>query len=646
MTDDFMATARKRMDAARDVELPHIERGVSDLEFVTGEGQWPEEDRRQREAEGKPCLVFNAMPQLLRQVTGQIRTINPAIKVAPADSAASKDVAEVVEGLVRHIEYESNATSIYEAAAESAAACSIGNWRIGTRYCEGDTFDQEIMIERIFNPFAVFYDPQAQHATREDARYCFIVDEMAAEAFKAAYPDAKMDDFTSEHRPPEFIHWGNQETVVVAEYFWIEDKEYEVFQLATGQVVRGPLPKGIEFSRKRTVTEPVVKWAKISGSEVLEGPQVFPGRHIPVVAVTGEEFHLGEVRYRSSVIRFAKDAQVLYNVSRSAMAEITMGQPRAPYMVTAQQIAGLESIWNTANTANRAYLPYNVDEGAPPPMRIPPPVSSQGLMNESQIAAEDMKRTTGIYDASLGARSNETSGVAINARKQESQNATSVYADNMVKAVAHTGRIIVGMIPEIYDAKRAVRILGEDDQEKMVVINDLMIADGEIQPVNDMRVGKYDVRVGVGPAYSTRREAASEGMMEFLRVVPQAAAVTADLVAKSQDWPDADRIAERLRKALPPGMAEPDEDPSPEEQQAMMQAQQAAMQQQQVQQAAMQIDMRKAEAEATEAEADAAKAQAEAQLKQLELAQTSGQLDALINQRVQIAVQATRQGLL
>ena len=617
--EDIIAAARKRMDEAAASDIDNRDRAQDDLRYLIGD-QWPEEVRTEREGEGKPCLTINRLPQFVRQVTGQIRQMNPAVRVVAADSAASDEVAEIYAGLIKQIEYKSDAATIYEGAAESAAACSIGHWRIRADYADGMTFDQEILIERIHNPFAVFWDPLAKDPTRKDARYCFITEDVAKEDFRAQYPEADMSDVTAENQMDAIRQWITAETVTVAEYFWIEQEEKEIALLPSGQVLEGPFPKGVEFPKKRKVKLPRVKWAKVTFNEVLEGPIDVPCSYIPVVAVTGEEWHLGEELYRSSVIRFAKDPQQLYNFARSSMAEIMALQPKAPYMVTTKQINGLEDIWNEANSKNRPYLPYHPDQASPPPMRVPPPVASQAVGLEVQMAAEDMKGTTGIYDASLGAQSNEKSGVAIRERKMEAQTNTSVYADNMVKAITQTGKILCSMIPKVYDTRRIVRILGEDDQEKQIVINELVMQNGMAYPVNDLTIGKYDVRISVGPSYETKRQEASEGMMAFLQAVPQAGPVVADLIAKMQDWPEADRVAERLRKMLPPGMAE-DQEQTPEAQQAAMMAQQQQAQQMQAQQAAMQMEqakieaeIRKAQAEAVEAEADAMKAQIEAQM--------------------------------
>jgi hypothetical protein len=635
MTEDLLRTIRTRREEAEDAERPHRERAEEDLRFAVGD-QWPEEERIEREEEGRPCLTINAMPQFIRQVTGQVRSLNPAIRVIPADGEARKETAEIVEGLIRHIEYVSDASSVYEGATENAAACSMGFWRILTEYCEGATFDQEIRIKRIHNPLAVLFDPFAKEPTRSDARYAFVIDKMPKEVFEEAYPDASVVDFTTDHRFDHMEYWGSTEGVVVAEYFWVEFDEYEIMQLPSGQIIRGPFPKELK-GRKRTVQEPKVKWAKTNGVDILEGPMDFPSRYIPIVAVTGEEWHLGEETYRSSVIRWAKDPQVLFNYARSTQAEIASLQPKAPFMITADQIFGYEPIWATANKANRPYLPYNADPQAGAPSRVQPPVSSEAMMTEAQMASEDMKRTTGIYDASLGAKSNETSGRAILARKEESQNATSIYADNMVKAVAHTGRILTDMIPKVYDTKRTIRILGEDGQEKMETINALFMAQDGPMPYNDMKVGKYDIRIQVGPSYNTKREESRDGMMEFLRVNPAAAPLVSDLIAKSQDWPDSDRFAERLRKALPPGVAEDEqEEMTPEQAMMKQQAMQAQQQQMQAQQAAEQIAMREAEAKAVKAEADAVKAQAEAQKAQIEAAAMSGQISRMMDDQARV----------
>lgn len=641
--DDLVKRAREHMAEAIDADRENREHALDDLQQLIGEGQWPENVRQEREAAGRPCLTINRLPQFLRQVTGDIRQLNPAIQILPGDEVANEDTAEIIAGLVRQIEYKSGASNIYEAAAESAAACGMGFWRIRADWEDDSSFTQEIRIERICNPFSVYFDPAARHPTRADADWCMVTESMDREAFQEAYPDAALIDAAHDAENDGLQHWSMDTSIVVAEYFWIETEEIDIGLMRDGTVVEKPVA-ALDIVRKRKAQRRTVMWAKITGKEVLEGPQEVASKHIPVVAVMGEELPVEDKVYRSSVIRHAKDPQRLYNYWRSAQTELIALQPKAPYVVTTKQVAGLEEFWNEANNANRPYLPYNPDPSAPAPQRATPPVSSQGMAQEIMTAAEDMKATTGIYDAGLGQRSNEQSGVAIRQRQMESDVSTSIYTDNLAQSIEHSGRIIVGMIPRVYDTHRFVRLMGEDGAQKQEQINGLQITQEGVMPINDLKSGRYDVRVSVGPNYSTRRQETAESMMQFIQALPNAAPMVMDLVAQNMDWPGADLIAKRLKKALPPGMVDP-EDMSPEEQQAAQQAMQQQAEQMQLQQQAQMLEFAKLQAETQETAADAAHTQAETQKTQVEAAQAAlelalqnGQINAAINQAVNAAV--------
>ena len=622
--DDLLKEARERAKLAADADRFNREEALDDMRNIVGL-QWPDDVRAKREEDNRPCLTINRLPQFLRQVTGDLRNMNPAIKAIPADTKASQEDAELVEGIIRQIQYESDASSIYERAAESAAACGMGFFRVLTDYVSNDSFDQKIIIQSIDNPFSVYFDPEARKSTREDARWCLITQVMTEEAFKDAYPDKVAVSIEQDGSGDGLEFWRQNGETVVAEYFWKEPKSKTIMLLPNGMILENA-PKDLG-GKTRTVNYDVIMWAKISGKDVLEGPQEFPGDHIPVIAVMGEELHIGDRIYRSSVIRFAKDPQRLYNYWRSAQTEMIALQPKAPYLVTAKQISGLEQIWSEANDSNRPYLPYIPDPNAPAPQRATPPIPSSGMMQEVGLAADDMKATTGIYDAGLGQRSDEKSGVAIRQRQMESDVSTSIYSDNMAKAVAHCGRVIVSMIPKIYDTNRMLATIGEDDQHGMTEINKPMMSENGPITINDMTKGKFDVRVAVGPNYATKRQETAESMMQFIQAFPPAAQVAGDLIAKSMDWPDADKIAERLKKMLPPGMAEIED---PEEQamaqQQAMQAQQQQQQQQAMGQEAAMLQLRELNAKADKAEADAQTAHFNAQKAQLELAAMGGQL--------------------
>lgn len=610
-----ISTVRKRFDDCVEDDSENREEALDDMNFAVGI-QWPEDVKRQREADGRPLLTINRMPQFIRQVTGDIRRTNPAIKVVPGDGKADADMAEIIAGHIRAIEYACDATDVYERAGECAATCGMGHFRAYTT--KGDD-GSECVIEAIPNPFAVYWDPLAKEPTRKDARFCFVTDEMSLEDFKAQYPKADAASFEGDGTVEHLKSWWSGDVVTVAEYIWKEDGK--------------------------------VFWAILSGVEVLDGPRELPCSNIPVFPVFGEEIHIGQRTIRSSVIRYAKDSQRRYNYWASAHAEMVALQPKAPWVLTDKQYQGNEQYWDNANIENLPVLIYKPDERAPPPQRQAPPVSSSGMMQEIMLSADDMKATTGIYDAALGDQGNEKSGVAIQRRQIESDISTSIYVDNLAKAIAQCGRVLVEMIQRTYDTTRTIRTIGEDGAEGFEDINVPMVDEQGPFYANAPATGKFDVKIATGPSYTTQRQEAAESMMEFMRVYPQAAPVIADLVAGNMDWPGSDQVAERLRKMLPPGVVEP-KDPSemtPQEMQAMQQQQQMAQMQQQMQQMQAELQMRKAQADISKAEADAAKTAAEVQetqvdtqgqqldnaQKQMELAAQNGQLQAMVAQMVE-----------
>lgn len=619
--DDLLRLARERFEEAYEEDHWNRDQAIDDLEFLAGE-QWPDAIRVEREEANRPILVINRMPQFLRQVTGDIRKTNPSISISPGDDDADNDLAEVYEGLVRQIERCSDAQSVYEGSAESAASCGMGWFRVLTDY-ESRSFNQEIKLERIYNPLSVYCDPQARDVTRKDARYIFVVDMLEQEQFEEQFPGKKVSSWESSGMPEYLSHWYDGDRVLIAEYFWREPVTRHLGQMEDGRVVDMDEPGSalIPVVRTRKFEDYDVYWAKLSGEAVLTKPRKLSTRFIPIVGVIGEEMHIGERLVRSSVIRYAKDAQRMYNYWRSAQTEVIALQPKAPFKVTPKHIGGLEPFWDDINTSNRPYVVYNPDPSAPPPQRENPPVPSTGMMQEIALAADDMKATTGIYDSALGEKSNESSGVAIRQRQLESDVSTSIYVDNLAKSIAHCGRIIVDMIPSVYDTNRMIRVLGQDEAEKIVEVNKPVLTPSGPLVVNDLSRGKYDVVVKTGPGYSTRRQEAADAQLEFIRAVPNVAQFVMDLIARNMDWPGAEEFADRLQKILPPGVVERDvSEMTPEEQQAYMMEQQAAQQAKAMQEAIAQMEMRQAEADVQKSEAGAMKDMAQAQETQVEAA--------------------------
>ena len=560
---EILSVARSRFDIAVTAESEIRVEALDDLNFRAGD-QWPDDIKRAREIDRRPCLTINKLPQYIRQVTNDQRQNRPSIKVNPADDKADVETAKILQGLIRHIEYNSNADVAYDTAFEGAATKGIGYFRVMTDYCDSKSFEQEILIKRIRNSFNVYLDPNYQEPDGSDAAWGFIFEDMSKDDYKAQYPKSKMADMTDWKSIGDSAPtWAGEASVRVAEYFYKTFKEVTYVLLSDKTVVEKSqlppiLPPEIQIVAERTSVEPAIKWCKINAVEILERTD-WPGKWIPIIPVLGDELDIDGRKVLEGVIRHAKDPQRMLNYWVSSETETIALAPRAPFIGVEGQFEGHEEKWQSANSKNHAFLEYKptsiAGQPVPPPQRnvFEPPVMA--ITNARQQSSEDLKSTTGIYDASLGARSSENSGIAIQRRAAQSQTNTFHFIDNLTRALRHAGRIIVDLIPKVYDTPRTVRILGEDGTVEMVAINQIFMKKGE-PTTYDMNAGKYDVTVSVGSSYQTKRQEAAAAMLDFTKAMPQQASLIADLMVRNMDWPQAQEIADRLKKTLPPGIAE------------------------------------------------------------------------------------------
>jgi hypothetical protein len=614
-TASFLVEVRRRFQEGADADRENRDAGLDDLKFLTGEGQWDERVEAQRLKKGLPCLRINTLPQFVGQVAGDIRLNKPAIRVRPAEDG-DRQVAEVRQGLIRFIENRSNAGQVYSLAGEDQVACGLGHFRIGLEYAADDAFDQDIRIRHVPNPFAVVWDPQSTDPTGADARWCFVVDEMDRASFEAAYPDAESSSLTT---PMSEQGWTSRDTVRVTEYWEMverprtlaavlraPDAQPQILDITgreeafAGMILTGPDGR----PRMRKAMRRTARMWLTNGFDLLEAePYELPISRLPIFKVTGREVRVGERRYRFGLIRFAKDPLRMKNLWRSSAAAWLAQAPRQQWLLHASDEAEADRY----RAASQSGDPVLIWSGQTPPQRLDPPSAPSALLQEAQFNDQDIRDVTGLHEASLGMRSNETSGKAILARERQGDVATFMYHDNLRLSIKACGEVANELIPLVYDTPRTVMILGDDETLKQARVND-PYADGGLI---DLKTGKYDVVVESGPSFSTRRVEAAESMMAFVQAVPQAAALAGDLIARAQDWPSADVIGERLKKALPPGLAEEPRDagrPDPR----VMAAQHQAMQMQQA--AAVrrtELELAEQAARARLAEAQAAKAELE-----------------------------------
>lgn len=620
--DSLISVFRRHYADAYEREQANIEQAYDDLAFAEGEGQWDAQIRKQRLDDDRPCLTENRIPQFLRQITGKMRQMRPSIKCVPVDSRGDPETAKILAGMFRYIENRSRAQIIYGRAADSQVACGIGAWRVDTEYSDTQTFNQEIRIGPVEDPVMVLFDPDAVLPSKSDAMFCFVPVDMSRRKFEKLYPGktAGVDEF---HDGACWEGWVQEDYVRVCEYWYKEKTKRRLVLLPDGSVddLTGKEPDEVaEIERMvaeaQAMGDPVrieerdslrVMRALMSYQDVLEEPKEWKGRYIPIIPVIGEEMRIGRRVVRRGAVRLAKDPQRMLNYYLSADTEIVALQPKSPFIGTEKNFERYQGQWDTANTANYPYLTFTPDpqNGGAPPQRSQPPVSSQGLTEGIQRSIEGMKAVIGIYDASLGQRSNETSGVAIEARENQGDTGSFVYISNFSEAISHTAQIIIDLIPHVYDTPRTIRIVGEDDmsiEPKQINQPQGEAVDGVAPLMHDVTTGAYDVVVKMGPAYDTLRSEAREGMTVMIQSAPDIFPLVGDLVAKMQDWPYADELAERIELMAPPPIKamlaqkrgeqpEPPQ-PSPQEQelQAKMQLEQAKMQaDQQAKQAELQM---------------------------------------------------------
>jgi len=602
-TKEILELARSRLTMAMAAYSESREDELDDLRFFAGSPdnhwQWPADVLATRGAvqgqtiNARPCLTINKLPQHVRQVTNDQRQNRPSGKVIPVDDDADIEIAEIYDGLVRHIEYISDADVAYDTACENQVAYGEGYFRILTEYCDDSSFEQDLKIGRIRNSFSVYMDPTIQDPCGSDAQWCIISEDLLKTEYTRQYPKATPISALQSLGVGDqsLSQWLSEDTIRIAEYFYFEHTA-KTLNLYPGNVTAfagEPRDRQLrsvyeEPLRTRSVDVKQVKRIKTNGYDILEEND-WAGKYIPVIRVIGNEFEVEGKVYVSGLVRNAKDAQRMYNYWVSQEAEMLALAPKAPFIGYGGQFEGYENQWKTANTTNWPYLEVNPDvtDGAggvlPLPARAQPPMASSGLLQAKAGAADDIKSTTGQYDTSLGATSNERSGKAILAREKQSDTGTYHFVDNLARAVRYATRQLIDIIPKIYDTERIARVIGEDGETSQIRINPQQpdavrkIEDEHgitIAKIFNLGVGKYDVCVTTGPGYMTKRQEALEGMGLLLQGNPELWKVAGDLFVKNMDWPGAQEMAKRFAKTIDPKLLA-GEDQSPELQAAQQQ---------------------------------------------------------------------------
>jgi hypothetical protein len=571
MADDKkLAEMRKRRERASEAVSTLYDKASDDIKFVTKPGeQWDEKTKAARG--GRPCYEFPKLQGQVRQVVNAQRQARPQGKVRGVEEG-DQGLAELMQGICRNIESVSNADMAYDIAFEAAVKGGFGAWRIKTDYRNPDDFDLDIIVEPIFNQFSVLFDSSAVMRDRRDANYAFIEESMSEDDFDRQFPKADKSGFADDG---DCKNWRDAGKIRVVEYWWKEPIKTEILALSNGDVVdaedtdEAELAKaGISVTRRRNIDSHKVMSVLTNGHEFLTDPTEFPSKFIPIIPVWGNISNIDGEDYWQGIVREAKDSQRLHNVHRTAMIEAVAKAPKAPYILKMKWIKGLEQYWKRANSDDFPYLPVH-DTAEELPKRADQAQVPTALIQMAGMDADDMKAATGIYDASLGARSNETSGRAIGQRKEQGAVATFHYSDNLSYAIRYEYEIFVDMIPRVYDTPRVVRILGADGGEKWKKLyQEVQDENGNTVTVNDISKGKYDVAITVGPSYATQRMEAVDTFAQLAGQIgssfPAIGPLLAYQVVSNLDLPGSEEVTTALRKQLVgQGLMEPKEGEQP-----------------------------------------------------------------------------------
>lgn len=637
--EKFLEKVKQRYKEAVDNEATNRQLWLEDMRFAHVPGsQWPEAVRRMREMppSPRPCLEINVLAQHIYQITNDIRQNRPTIKVRPVGLNASGDVAEVFDGVIRHIDACSDSDIATDVAVNCAVGGGFGYFRITTEYIDKSKNEQGIYCKPCHNPLSISLDPNAMCPVGSDAEWAIVMDEMGKEKFNATYGE-DAGKWTGDNTDSG---WVTKNSVRVAEYFEKTTTSKNVMKLYNNQEIteteywtqyQGDIERPGILSNE-IVNESKVRWWKICDKKILEGGKEgmeFPSQYIPIIRVPGLISDIDGERTFKGLVRDAKDAVRTYNYQWSTFVETIALQPKVPWLVVEGQIDEYEAEWQRANSANLPYLKYrqtDVDGNpAPAPSRSALQMAPDGVMQGLMLASDALKMVTGQYDASLGQKSNETSGKAILARQREGDTATYHFIDGLSMAIRHKGRILIDMIPRVYDTQRVMQILGEDNSTSEVAIDpdqqqavretrDML---GATKKIYNLNVGRYDVLATVGPSYTTKRQEAVDAMAQILQGNPALFQMIGDVWVRNQDWPGADEIADRLKAMLPPQVLQAEQGEQGE--QGIPPAVQQQMQQMQMQMQQMGEQLQVTQGQLQEAKTQQASKAADIRLKEMDI---------------------------
>ena len=588
---------RDRFAFAREAWKKQFDYMEDDIRMLSPDCQWPEDVKLARS--GRPTYASDRLNAQVRQLVNAQRDGRPAVLVHACNSEADKDVANIYQGIIRHIEYESSGDLAYDEGSEWQIRAGLGFWRITTDYEDPLSMDQRLMLESINNPLNVLIDPTFKQIDGSDIGYAFVCEVLTEDEFKETYPDSEIANSSSSiwrsyaRTLPDWFE-GKGKSVLVVEYWCKEYKTETLYQLKDRSGVKGSdMPKdkslwadmlltdvdGKPISRETQI--PTIKCYKLNGIEILEEKE-WLGNYIPIIPIFGECLLDTQTNLRlwSGIVRNGKESQMMLNVAKTSMVELIAKMPKAQFMGPRGFMGNRKNDWAQMNVSSPVGIEYEIvdDQGheltEPKQLLAEPPI--QGVMAFIQTVENDLKAESQMYDPSLGNKmSEEQSGIAIKHLQSAAAISNFHFSDNEKRAIRLTARMFVELIPKYYRQEKVMRIIGVDDKPSLVTINGTeessaknITKDG-IAKIYNVTVGKFDVAVSSGPSYETKRQESLATLIDLADKDPVILQFCRDLIVGQIDSSISTELQERLQKSLPPNIQPPDQTQGPNDPKAL-----------------------------------------------------------------------------
>ena len=543
-----------------------------DVSYLHGQ-QYSDDELTVRDEENRLSMTFNRLPQFINRVTGaqrnNVKTINVSPtgatigqaepKIKTTDQKDEIELSDVLTGLIRDIEYQSNAKASYKSSFKQALEGGLSWLRVLTKY-QPYGFDLDVDIKHIQNRWSVIVDPRCKETDFSDMNWAFISETMSLREFNVRYTGKSHEPLAGETQYEYTSYWGSEDVVTVTEYFRREAVKKKIVLMSNGQVydlddvekVQAQLDEmGITIEKTREITTYKVIWCKISQSDILEEEIEFPTSTIPLIPVLGRVSNGRDKILLKGLITDAIDAQIAMNKMKSSALERIDMSPLSPWVATDKAIEGHEQMWAEANSTKFSTLIYK--KGEERPVREAGATMPVAELQQANALDEDMKSSIGLFNASMGQQGNEVSGKAIEARQSEGDIGTFEFIDNLDNAIRRVGLLVTEIIPRVYDTERIIRIRGSDDSSQLIKINEVIPGeDGEEIVINDLNFGQHTVVISSGASYETKQQENATQIIDLMKVNPKVAEIGSDLLVRNLDFSQSDVLADRLEKAIPP----------------------------------------------------------------------------------------------